>query len=195
MRRIALLVLAICAVSSCGTSDVGTGAPIADVAVSAPATTPRPSIDVEPSVDRAADVSAVIAIAAAERVRSEPISAGLGVNVVERFGLSQADGLIVPDATGELLSEQTRAAVEDALSPVTVTWVASVDEVVGDGSASADEIGVVLTLTAPTIRGNVAEVGSALWCGMVCGAGGTYTLERTTETDWTVTGVFDEFVA
>ncbi len=144
----------------------------------------------------AKDRSAIVAVAASERLRSG--SAGVTkspISVVERFGRFIAGGLVVPDSAGELIDHQTRLAVERAVAPGVVTWVDSVDSVTDNGALSAQDVGVVLTITSPTINGTTAEVGTALWCGNVCGEGSTYLLERSGPDGWRVTGSRDEFVA
>jgi len=155
-----------------------------------------PALTTSAVADSAADArSAIVAVAAAERVLSS--SAGVTksrINVVERFG-QFSGGLVVPDSNGELIDHQTRIAVEHALAPGVVTWVDSVDSVTDNGALSAQDVGVVLTITPPTISSTTAEVGTALWCGNVCGEGSTYLLERSGPDGWRVTGSRDEFVA
>jgi hypothetical protein len=148
------------------------------------------------AVTAASDQSAIVAVAATQRLRSG--SAGVSksrINIVERFGRFISGGLVVPDSAGELIDDQTRLAVEHAVAPGVVTWVDSVDSVTDNGALSAQDVGVVLTITPPTINGTSAEVGTALWCGNVCGEGSTYLLERSGPDGWRVTGSRDEFVA
>jgi peptidoglycan/xylan/chitin deacetylase (PgdA/CDA1 family) len=81
------------------------------------------------------DRSAVVAVAAAERVRAGNAAISKSrINVVERFGHFTPDGFVAPDSGGDLIDDQTRAAVEHALSPGVVTWVDSVDSVTNRGA-------------------------------------------------------------
>jgi hypothetical protein len=143
------------------------------------------------------DESNIDAVALAERVHSEtlPARAKTNVNVVERYGRTQSGGLVVPDSTGELLDDQTRFDIEQALAPFMVTWVESVDSVIGDTAPTVDEVGVIVWVSPPEISGTTATVGTALWCGNVCGHSGTYDMEWSFERGWRVTGTRNEFVA
>jgi hypothetical protein len=111
------------------------------------------------------------------------------VNIVDRYGPAGADGggTVGPDAPP--IDAGTRGAIERALAPATVVWVASQDEIVGgrDELPSYVDVGAVLTVGAPVVEGDVAEVTTALWCGGLCGIGGTHTLERR-DGGWVVTG-------
>jgi hypothetical protein len=112
------------------------------------------------------------------------------VDVVDRLGRPGGDGNVFVDDDAEPLTGPERVAIEQRLAPRTVTWVASLQAVIGDGQElpAAGEVGAVLTLAAPDIDGGRATVASQLWCGGTCGIGGTHSLERDASGTWTVTG-------
>lgn len=134
----------------------------------------------------------VLGAAAAHRVFNDNSFGGQHVfdrvNVVDSFGTPDSSGSLTPGSRSPLLDEE-RAAIEAALEPVAVTWVPSLQAVIGDGElADYQQVGAVLTLGRPEIDGGVAEVTSDLWCGGECGIGGTHVLERGASGFWSVTG-------
>lgn len=150
-----------------------------------PATTPNAS-------DDASQVAEVLAAVAANRVFEDNSFGGQDVferiNIVDTLGNDNGDAFLTPDA-GSPIDNEVRDAIEAALDPLEVTWVASLSEVI-DGVEDPDyeQVGAVLTLGAPNIAGTGATVVSNLWCGGLCAVGGANVLERATSGSWSVTG-------
>jgi len=113
------------------------------------------------------------------------------VNIVSRYGNPTQDGLLEFGSDSSVIGPEIRAAVEQALAPMSVTWVDSSADVIGTGQdiPTYEEVGPVLTLGTPTVNGDEAEMTTGLWCGGTCGAGGTYTLEWTETNGWQITGM------
>ncbi len=146
-------------------------------------------------------VSEVLAAAAAYRLFDDNSFGGQDVfdrvNIVDSYATADTNGFPVADPESPLPLE-VRAAIEAALAPLAVAWVSSLHDVIGNQpapGASPDgalpdyqEVGAVLTLGAPNIEGDDAEVPSNLWCGGRCGIGSTHVLERSPSGDWAVTG-------
>ena len=113
------------------------------------------------------------------------------VNIVDRYGTPTADGFLEFGPDSSLIEPEVRAAVEQALKPMSVTWVGSSSEVIGTGQEipSYQDVGPVLTLGTPNVDGDQAEITTGLWCGDLCGTGGTYGLEWTESEGWVITGM------
>jgi hypothetical protein len=112
------------------------------------------------------------------------------VNIVDRFGSPTSDGFLDVRSDSPVIEAEVRAAIEQALAPMSVTWVGSLSDVIGTGQnlPTYQEVGAVLTLSSPIVDGEQAAITTGLWCGGTCGAGGTYTLEWTQSQGWLVTG-------
>ncbi|MAT04663.1 MAG: hypothetical protein CL424_06440 [Acidimicrobiaceae bacterium] len=137
-------------------------------------------------------IADVLGAAAAHRVFDDNSFGGQDVfdrvNVVDSFATPDSSGFLTPVPDSPLLDNE-RAAIEAALEPVAVTWVPSLQAVIGDGELpDYEEVGAVLTLSRPEIDDGIAEVTSNLWCGSTCGIGGTHVLEQGAEDVWSVTG-------
>lgn len=113
------------------------------------------------------------------------------VNIVDRYGTPTEDGFLEFGSDSPMIGPEVRTAVEESLQPIPVTWVSSTSDVVGTGQdiPSYQEVGPVLTLGAPNIDGDQAEITTGLWCGELCGTGGTYGLEWTESEGWVITGI------
>jgi hypothetical protein len=113
------------------------------------------------------------------------------VNIVDRYGTPTPDGFLQFGPDSSLIEPEVRAAVEQALKPMSVTWVGSSSEVIGTGQEipSYQDVGPVLTLGTPNVDGDQAEITTGLWCGDLCGAGGNYGLEWTESEGWLITGM------
>jgi hypothetical protein len=110
--------------------------------------------------------------------------------VVERLGQADAVGLITGLESGSRLTGPERAAIEEALAPRTVHWVASPQAVRGDDRTpkTIPERHAIISIAIPTIDGDRAEVATELWCSYLCGIGGISILERASDGSWAVTG-------
>jgi hypothetical protein len=140
------------------------------------------------------DRAAVLAVVVLARVAHDNSFGGEDVfrevAVVERLGRGSDDGMVVVDVASPEWTPDVRAAAQQALAPRSVTWVASIEEVIGPGpsmTSPARPIAVV-TVAAPQIDGDNATVTSMLWCGGTCGAGSTHTLRRDPQGTWVITG-------
>jgi hypothetical protein len=113
------------------------------------------------------------------------------VNIVDRYGTPTAEGFLEFGSDSPLIGPEVRAAVEKALKPMSVAWISSSSDVIGTGQEipSYQEVGPVLTLSAPSVDGDQAEITTGLWCGELCGTGGTYELEWTESEGWAITGM------
>jgi hypothetical protein len=111
------------------------------------------------------------------------------IKVVDRLGTANR-GMVEVGDDSPALSDAERAAVERALAPRTVVWVESLRAVIGPGPppTSMPDLGAVLTLAMPEIDGDDAVMTSTLWCGALCGIGGSHTLHRGSSGAWAVTG-------
>jgi hypothetical protein len=113
------------------------------------------------------------------------------VNIVDRYGTPVEDGFLEFGSDNPLIGPEVRTAVEEALKPMSVTWVSRSSDVIGTGQEipSYQDVGPVLTLSAPNVDGNQAEITTGLWCGDLCGTGGTYGLEWNQSEGWVITGM------
>ena len=119
------------------------------------------------------------------------------VYVVERLGQADADGLITGLDRGSRLTGPERAAIEEALAPRTVHWVASPQAVRGDDRTptTIPAHHAIISIAIPTIDGDRAEVATELWCSYLCGIGGISILERAPDGSWAVTGESVSYVS
>ena len=140
------------------------------------------------------DRAAVLAVVALARVAHDNSFGGVDVfrevAVVDHLGRGSDDGMVVVNMASPEWTPDERAAVEQALAPRSVTWVTSIEEVIGPGPSmtSPERPIAVVTVAAPQIDGDNATVTSMLWCGGTCGAGGTHTLSRDPQGTWVITG-------
>jgi hypothetical protein len=149
-----------------------------------------------PPATAKSDEVAIVAAAAVQRVTKDnspgqpPV--GKPLNIIDRYGAIASDGFLAVKSQSPEIDTAVRAAIEKALEPLPIVWVASMSEVIGtDGHlpSSDEEVGAVLTLGAPIVDGPHATITTELWCGGLCGAGSTYTVERTDPHGWHVTGI------
>ena len=137
----------------------------------------------------------IVAAAALARLTKDNSFGGASVfdrvNIIDRYGTPTADGFLEFGSDNPLIGPEVRAAVEEALKPMSVTWVSSSSDVIGTGQEipSYQDVGPVLTLSAPNVDGEQAEITTGLWCGGLCGAGGTYGLEWSESEGWVITGM------
>lgn len=93
------------------------------------------------------------------------------------------------DAESRPLTEQERAAVEEAISEYgPVRWISDPDEWRTDDLEPEIEGSVIIGVGVPRLDGDDALVPVALWCGGTCGTWRTYRLELGDDTGWKVTG-------
>lgn len=114
----------------------------------------------------------------------EPEGVFKSVSVVDRF-VEFPEDLIPAVPSDEEISPPVRSAIEAALAPIVVTWVAP-------GSADTDEsaqspVGV-LSIAKPNITGEKAEITTGLECGELCGIWSTYVMDRGADGTWAVSG-------
>ena len=118
------------------------------------------------------------------------------VYVVERLGEADDVGFITFADTAPLITDVQRCAIEAALEPRTVVWVDGLEAVIGtEPPVTVPDRHAVVMLAEPVIDGPRAEVGTELWCGMVCGIGSTLVVERSGSGEWIVTGELGGFVS
>lgn len=199
MKTVRLMLALVALGTGCGADDGPTRQP--ESSRSPTEQTPAPSSGVDTVAEQEPDpmsdaIADVLGVAAAYRVFDDNSFGGQDVfdrvNVIDSFATPDTYGFLTPDPAAPLL-ENERAAIEAALDPVAVTWVSSLQAVIGDGTlADYEQVGAVLTLGRPEIDDDVAEVTSNLWCGGDCGIGGTHVLERTASDLWSVTGTTGE---
>lgn len=182
MRSRSWVAAAVLVLSSCGSSMV-------ENSTNPPDTGEAPSTAAAPT-----DRASVLAAAALARVAHDNSFGGEDVfhdvAVVERLGHGTDDGMVELDADAQAWTADERAAVEQALAPRSVSWVASLETVIGTGPllTSPPRLIAVVTMAVPVIDGDKATVTSSLWCGGTCGVGGTHTFSRDAHGAWAVTG-------
>lgn len=112
------------------------------------------------------------------------------VNIVERYGSLAPPGNLDVDSNDSMISAEVRTAIERALAPMAVTWVGRLSDVIGSGHdiPTFEDVGAVLTLSAPVIDDRSAVIRTDLWCGGTCGIGGGYALEWSEPRSWVVIG-------
>ena len=156
MGRVALSLIAAGMLSSCGGSSPPPEA--AETLVSGPLTTDvtspaqppstPPSSSTQPAMttDEPAIVAAAVARLTDQRFGGDAVLDR--VNIVERYGTPNSDAMLDVGSDSPLMGAGVRAAVEHALAPMVVTWVDSINDVIGSGQEipSYEEVGVVLTL-------------------------------------------------
>ena len=136
----------------------------------------------------------IVAVAAVARLTKDNSFGGApifdSVTIVDRFGSPRSDGFLDVGSDSSVIGLEVRAAVEQSLTPMSVTWVGNLSDVIGTGQdiPTYEEVGPVLTLSSPIVDGDQAAITTGLWCGGTCGAGGTYTLKWTESQGWFVTG-------
>ncbi|MEZ5259633.1 MAG: hypothetical protein R2705_22950 [Ilumatobacteraceae bacterium] len=111
------------------------------------------------------------------------------VYVFDHYGRARGFGLVeIPDDAPAMLPE-TKTAIERALDPAEVIWVERVGEVAsGDRTTELPEsTGAVLKIAPPRWADGSAYVTIELYCGPVCGVGGTARLESGQD-GWEVVG-------
>jgi hypothetical protein len=185
------------AVAGCGEDrDGGVDATTASAGPSVQPTTP-----VEVSAPVLDETAAQVLAAAAKYRATERNSFSeddyfTTLHVVERLGRTGADGFVSFPEAAPAITDGERDAIEAALAPRTVIWVHSLDAVIGtEPPLTIPDRQAVLMLAEPILDGRRAEVGTMLWCGMVCGIGGTLVLEYNASGNWVVTDELGGFVA
>lgn len=209
----ALLALALLLGASCGNTaatDAGTttmtSSPI--VAGTPPPTTLAKSV--EPARDTAVDSSpahtvvdvspAVLAAAVLHRAAvansfSDPAQF-TDLYVVERLGHADSHGFVSITDEDPVLTDSQRAAIETALAPRNVSWVASADTIRKTGASSTiPEHHAIISIAEPIIDQGRAEIATELWCGWMCAVGSTTVLERSASGTWRVTGEIGGFIS
>jgi len=107
------------------------------------------------------------------------------INIINNFGTNR-DGFVVSDPDSPI-PQSTKTAVEAALRPMPVTWITDASSVIVDESSDYTEVGAVLSIAAPIVEGDTAEITTSLWCGGTCGIGGTHEV-RQDGAGWAVVG-------
>ena len=103
--------------------------------------------------------------------------------------LSPGDGNEDVAAESRPLTEQERAAVEEAVSEYgLVQWISDPDEWRTDDLEPGIEGSAIIGVGVPRLDGDDALVPVALWCGGTCGTWLTYRLELGDDAEWKVTG-------
>ena len=116
--------------------------------------------------------------------------------IVERLGHVDATGFITGVETGRALTQLERAAIEAALAPRTVQWVASWAAVVDErATTTLPEDRAIVTVAEPMIDGPRAEVATELWCGYTCAIGSTSILEQSPTEGWEVTDQIGGYIS
>jgi hypothetical protein len=187
LRACALGIVVVAA--SCGSADSNSQQ---DTALSTTVVSEAPSSTItattSPTVSSIAPDSKwvdAIATGAALTVERQRLT-GDRIDVVERFARTVPEGTfpnggIASTEDGELIDSATRAAIERAVAPTIVDWIASTaDASPRDGVQGP----TVLIVGQPTIDGESAEIATAIWCGMMCGTGATYVLHWANVVGW-----------
>ena len=117
--------------------------------------------------------------------------------VVRRLSHADADGFISGIASGPPLTDRERAAITAALAPRTVIWIDHPEDVRGDDAAllTIPDRHAIITIAAPVIDDDRAQVASELWCGGACAVGSTFLLQRSPNGVWKVTGQIGGYVS
>jgi hypothetical protein len=117
--------------------------------------------------------------------------------VVRRLGHADADGFISEIENGTPLTVSQRAAIRAALAPRTVTWIDQPEDARGDETTprTIPDRHAIITIAAPVIDDDRAEVATELWCGWVCAVGSTFVLERSSDGVWKVTAEVGGYVS
>jgi len=128
----------------------------------------------------------ILATTAARRVT---VDNGLGedaftrVVVADRLGQPDATGIVQFRSTSAPLTRAERNAIRHALRPLTVHFVPAERASLPERSRAA-----VLRLAGARVVDGQLTITSGLMCGLRCGAGGTYVLERDANGTWEITG-------
>ena len=133
------------------------------------------------------DEPAIVAAAAVARLTDQRLGGDAvldRVNIVERYGTPNSDAMLDVGSDSPQMGTDVRTAVEHALAPMVVTWVDSINDVIGTGQEipAYEEVGLVLTLSRPIIDGRQAVITTERWCGGTCGSGGRRPSRRPTQT-------------
>jgi hypothetical protein len=111
------------------------------------------------------------------------------IRVVHLVGRATSDGFIQPGSQSTPLTDSEQQAIRDALPTQTVRFIdpPKYEELV-DPQGNAEF--TVVNLAAPEeTQGRIVVVATA-WCGMLCGTGGAFTVERGDTGAWHVIGPF-----
>ncbi|MCU1360733.1 MAG: hypothetical protein JWN99_2022 [Ilumatobacteraceae bacterium] len=141
------------------------------------------------------DQATIIAVAAIARVTADNSFGGAQpfdrLNIIDHFGSPSPDNYFFVPPDSHAIDAEVRTAIEHALAPVAITWVASLQAVIGSGPEipDADGVGAVLMIEPPVVDGTTASITTSLWCGGACGTGGAHALEWTEGAGWVVTGL------
>jgi hypothetical protein len=171
--RCSLVVAVVVLIGACGSSS-----------------TVPPTLASIPRLNASADSAAVLAATAHQRVFVDNSRGGSTVfdtvYVLDKLGSPIGPRL---DLTApSTIDDAERDAVAKALAPARVEWVpdsCSVPNAIAPGSRP---VTAILVLGVPFIRGDKAEAVSNLWCNTACAAGGAYSLARSNDGHWRVTG-------
>ena len=139
-------------------------------------------------------VAALMAVAADDRIRMangfDTPNVFSSVAILDTYGVATDDGML--DATAGLvpIPNDVRQAIERALGPITVKWVAVAADVATEPSGTWDEQPqpALLTLAEPVINGETATVVSDLRCGPGCVIGGGQAFDLGADDAWAAVG-------
>ena len=140
------------------------------------------------------DEAPIVAAAARVRLTTDNSYGGTvvfdRVSAIGQYARPTPDGFLHEEPGNPMIGDNVRRAIEQAVAPATVTWVRNLADAIGTDPANRPpDVEAVLTLAAPEIDGGSAIVVSNLWCGGVCGVGGSHALKRAPDGTWTVTGI------
>ncbi len=137
-------------------------------------------------------VPALVAVAAAHRVRSangfDTPNVFSSVAILDRYAVALSDGLLDIAPGTVVVPDDIRRAIEVALGPITVKWVADAADVPSEPNSTWDEqpLPAVLRLSEPVLDGPSAVVISELLCGPGCVIGGGQAFDLGVDGSWTV---------
>lgn len=147
---------------------------------------PTTTISAEDSA--AADRAAILAAAAVDRLHSVSLEFD-EIAIVESVGESGPDAMVVFGDDDAAITDGERAAVEAALAPVRVRWVATKSDPALQAATAAGQVDALVTFSDPTVEGDEATISSDIVCGApaaLCGQGGGVTLDRQPDGTWRV---------
>lgn len=148
----------------------------------------QPTTTISEQDAAAADRAAILAAAAVARRQSVQIDV-TEIAIVDKLGTSGTDGTVVFGPSDVAVTDAERAAVEAALAPITIRWVASMEDPALKAATAAGQVDAVVTLSDPAVEGDAATIVSGIYCGFpegLCGAGGGVALDRQPDDTWKV---------
>lgn len=142
----------------------------------------------------AGTVAALLAVAADHRIRMangfDTPNVFSSVAILRTYGVANDDGALDSTAGPVPVPDDVRQAIEMALGPITVQWVAAAADVPTEPTATWDEqpLPALLTLAEPVINGERATVVSDLRCEPGCVIGGGQAFNLGADGSWAAVG-------